>query len=264
MTILDSIVAHKRKETAERKQRYPTKILEQNIYFSTPTISLKNSLLVKDTSGIIAEIKRKSPSKGIIHDDVSIERISTGYVQAGATALSILTDKEFFGGTNDDLLTARKFNNCPILRKEFIIDEYQLIEAKSIGADIVLLIAAILTPEEINRFTRMAQSLCMEVILEVHTADEINKNVGCGVDVIGVNNRNLKTFETDINLSKDLSNQIPKGIIKISESGISSPAMINELKKYGYDGFLIGEIFMKHKHPEKAAKIFMDELLTVV
>lgn len=237
--------------------------METSIYFSTQTVSLKKYLLRDDKSGIIAEIKRKSPSKGVINQYVSIERTSIGYMQAGASALSILTDKEFFGGSNDDLLAARKFNFCPILRKDFVVDEYQIIEAKSIGADAILLIAAVLTPEEIIRFTKTAQSLNLEVVLEVHDADELKENLSATVDVIGVNNRNLKTFEVDINLSKELSVLIPNEVIKISESGISSPALIHELKQFGYQGFLIGETFMKHSRPEKAAKDFVDELMTL-
>ena len=137
MNILEKIVEQKKKEMAERKSLYPVKLLEQSIFFASPTVSLKKYVQRKDLSGIIAELKRKSPSKGAINPYVSIERTSIGYMQAGASALSILTDKEFFGGSNEDLMVARKFNYCPILRKDFTIDEYQIVEAKSIGADAI-------------------------------------------------------------------------------------------------------------------------------
>ncbi len=264
MDILEKIIAHKHKEVEERKSLYPLKLLEKSLYFSTQPVSLKKYLLRKDKFGIIAEIKRKSPSKGIINQYVSIERTSIGYVQAGASALSILTDKEFFGGTNDDLLTARKFNFCPILRKDFVVDEYQIIEAKSIGADAILLIAASLTPAEITQFAKVAKSLSLEVLLEVHNQKELDSNLSAEVDIIGVNNRNLKTFEVDINLSKELSSLIPSEVVKISESGISSPSTIRELINYGYQGFLMGENFMKHSRPEQAAKEFINELMELV
>lgn len=260
MNILDQIIEFKRKEVTERKSLYPVKLLEQSIYFSSPTVSLKKYLLREDKSGIIAEIKRKSPSKGIINPHVSIERTSIGYMQAGASALSILTDKQFFGGSNEDLTTARKFNFCPILRKEFVIDEYQITEAKSIGADAILLIAAVLSSEEVEKFTAFAHSLGLEVLLEVHNEMELNSNLNADVDLIGVNNRNLKTFELNIETSKRLASMIPDRVIKVSESGIESPEAIIELKKYGFKGFLIGQTFMQNSRPEQAAMEFIKEL----
>lgn len=260
MSILDQIIEHKRKEVTERTSLYPVKLLEKSIYYPSPTVSLKKYLLRDDKSGIIAEIKRKSPSKGMINAYVSIERTSIGYMQAGASALSILTDKQFFGGSNDDLTKARKFNFCPILRKEFIIDEYQIIEAKSIGADAILLIAAVLSSEEIIRFTTIAHSVGLEVLMEVHNEDELKKNLNAGVDLIGVNNRDLKTFELSIETSKRLAPMIPEDVIKVSESGIESPEAIVELKRFGYKGFLIGQTFMQNARPEKAAIEFIKEL----
>lgn len=264
MNILETIIASKHQEVAERKSLYPVKLLEKSIYFPSPTISLTKYLLRNDKSGIIAEIKRKSPSKGILNAYVSIERTSIGYMQAGASALSILTDKDFFGGSSEDLMTARKFNFCPILRKDFVVDEYQIVEAKSMGADAILLIAATLTPTQILAFTKLAKSLSLEVLLEVHTLEELNMNVSSEVNCIGVNNRDLKSFEVDINLSKKISEHIPTDFVKISESGISVPSTVKELKSYGYKGFLMGEIFMKHSRPEQAAKEFIDQLNTLV
>lgn len=260
MNILDQIIEFKRKEVAEKKSLYPVKLLEQSIYFPSPTVSLKKYLVREDKSGIIAEIKRKSPSKGTINPYVSVERTSIGYMQAGASALSILTDKQFFGGSNEDLTVARKFNFCPILRKEFVMDEYQIIEAKSIGADAILLIAAVLTAEEIKRFTKAAHLLGLEVLMEVHDEEELKENLNSGVDLIGVNNRDLKTFELSIETSKRLAPLIPEEVVKVSESGIESPEAIVELKKYGFKGFLIGQTFMQNSRPEKAAMEFIKEL----
>ncbi len=264
MNILDKIIEQKRKEVEERKSLYPTRLLEQSIYFSSPTVSLKKYIQREDKSGIIAEIKRKSPSKGIINPHVSIERTSIGYMQAGASALSVLTDKEFFGGTSDDLTLARKFNYCPILRKDFTIDEYQIVEAKSIGADAILLIAAVLSPERVRELGKFAHSLGLEVLLEIHSLEEMYPHLFSVIDLIGVNNRNLKTFEVDINLSKKLAEIIPNEFVKVSESGISDPNTIIELRKFGYEGFLMGENFMKNSRPELAAKEFIDSLNKLV
>src|SRR6187549_2619245 len=165
MNILDQIIEHKRKEVEERKSLYPAKLLEKSIYFGTQPVSMKKYIQRKDLTGIIAEFKRKSPSKGIINAHASVERTSIGYMQAGASALSVLTDKNFFGGSNEDLTIARKFNFCPIIRKDFTIDEYQIVEAKSIGADAILLIAAVLEPEDSKKLTAVAHALGLEVLL---------------------------------------------------------------------------------------------------
>ncbi len=260
MNILDQIIEHKRKEVAERKSLYPVKLLEQSIYFSTQPVSMTKYIQRDDKTGIIAEFKRKSPSKGIINAHASVERTSIGYMQAGASALSVLTDKKFFGGSNEDLMVARKFNFCPIIRKDFTIDEYQIIEAKSIGADAILLIAAVLDPKQSKAFTAFAHSLGLEVLLEVHDEEELKHNLEVGANMIGVNNRNLKTFEVSIEISKRLASLIPNGVVKVSESGISSPETIIELRKFGYQGFLMGENFMKQSRPEIAAREFTDLL----
>lgn len=260
MSILEKIVAQKKKEVAERISLYPIKLLEQSIYFSSEPVSMKKYLLREDKSGIIAEIKRKSPSKGIINSTVSIERTSIGYMQAGASALSILTDAEFFGGKNEDLTAARKYNFCPILRKDFILEEYQIVEAKSIGADTILLIAACLEPQRLKQLAEFAKSLHLEVLLEVHNQEELQKSINPAVDMVGVNNRNLATFETSVQVSKDLASKIPADFVKVSESGLNDPHTVAELKTYGYQGFLIGEYFMQHANPEDAAGRFIREL----
>jgi indole-3-glycerol phosphate synthase len=260
MNILDQIIEHKRKEVSERKELYPVKFLEQSIYFGSSPVSLKKYIQREDKSGIIAEIKRKSPSKGVINPYVSVERTSIGYMQAGASALSVLTDKHFFGGSNDDLTIARKYNFCPILRKDFTIDEYQILEAKSIGADAILLIAAALNPDRLKALTSFAHTFGLEVLLEVHNEEELKGNLEAEADLIGVNNRNLKTFELSIEVSKRLANLVPTSAVKVSESGIESVEAILELKKFGYQGFLMGQNFMQHSRPEAACKEFIDDL----
>ena len=209
---------------------------------------------------MIAEIKRKSPSKGMINEHVSVERTSIGYMKAGASGLSVLTDKKYFGGSSEDLKVARSFNFCPILRKDFIVDEYQIVEAKSIGADVILLIAAALSKQQIEKFAGLASSMGMEVLLEVHDEEELNASISDKVDLLGVNNRNLKTFETTIQTSIDLVSKIPDDFVKVTESGLHSPQVVNELKTHGFEGFLIGESFMKQGRPEKAAKEFISQL----
>lgn len=260
MDILSEIVANKRKEVAAQKELYPIKLLEQSTYFNGQPVSLKKYLQRDDKSGVIAEIKRKSPSKGMINKHVSVERTSIGYMQAGASGLSILTDKDYFGGSLEDLKVARSFNFCPILRKDFMIDEYQVIEAKSAGADVILLIASILDKKEIEKLGGLAQSLGMEVLLEVHNEQELQNSISDKVNLIGVNNRDLKTFITDVQVSKDLASKIPDEFVKVSESGISLPETIKDLKTYGFEGFLIGETFMNSGRPEKAAKDFIKQL----
>ncbi|MBV6641921.1 MAG: indole-3-glycerol phosphate synthase TrpC [Cyclobacteriaceae bacterium] len=257
MSILDQIVADKRKEVEERKALFPVKLLEQSPYFEGKVVSMSQYLRRPDKVGIIAEFKRQSPSKGIINNKVSVEKVSIGYMQAGVAGLSILTDKKYFGGKSEDLTTARSFNFCPILRKDFIVDEYQLIEAKSIGADIILLIAACLTPGEIKNLASMAQDLGMEVLLEVHNKEELERSLTEKVNIVGVNNRDLNTFVTDVKTSKELAELIPDNFLKISESGISEPQTVVDLMGHGFEGFLIGENFMKTTSPERACRNFV-------
>ncbi len=260
MNILDEIIKDKYKEVEERKSLYPVKLLEQSIYFQSPVVSLKKYVQREDKSGIIAEIKRKSPSKGIINAHVSVERTSIGYMQAGASALSVLTDSKYFGGSKEDLMIARKFNFCPILRKDFVVDEYQIIEAKSMGADAILLIAAALEPTKLASLAAVARSLNLEILMEIHNEVELKDNLNADVDLIGVNNRDLKTFKTELEISKQLASKIPDHFVKVSESGIENPETIIELRKYGYQGFLMGQNFMQTSRPEKACYEFVQEL----
>lgn len=260
MDILDRILKAKAEEVARNREVTPVKRLEKSVHYDAPTVSLTEYLHRDDLVGIIAEIKRKSPSKGMINPHISVEELSIGYMQAGASALSVLTDREFFGGSPEDLTVARRFNYCPILRKDFIIDEYQVIEAKSVGADVVLLIAGAIPPEKLKSLASFARSLGLEVLLEVHELQEIEENISADVNLVGVNNRNLKDFSVDIERSFELSEKIPSSFIKISESGISSADAISRLKKVGYKGFLIGEAFMKSAKPEQACHRLVVEL----
>ncbi|MBK0381376.1 indole-3-glycerol phosphate synthase TrpC [Pedobacter sp. SD-b] len=257
MNILDKIIARKKEEVASAKAKKTIAELESSFSFERQTYALKDFLTDPSKTGIIAEFKRKSPSKGIINDKLSVQEVTTGYAAAGASALSVLTDRDFFMGHDDDLIAARKVNEIPILRKDFMIDEYQIIEAKALGADIVLLIAACLTPAEIRGFAKLAKSLGLSTLLEVHNKEELNRSLNPYLDVIGINNRNLKDFTVSIETSLSLAEIIPKEFLKISESAISNIETIKTLKKAGFNGFLIGENFMKTDNPGKAMTEFV-------
>lgn len=259
MNILDKIVIDKRKEVNLRKSIIPIRQLEQSVLFERQTYSLAQNLRVSK-SGIIAEHKRRSPSKSVINQDLNVQDVARGYENAGVCGMSVLTDVKYFGGAIDDLLIARASCNLPLLRKEFIIDEYQILEAKAYGADVILLIAAILTKAEIKQFSEFAKRLNLDVLLEVHNEEELHKSIMPSLDMLGVNNRNLKTFEVSLETSKLLSDQIPNDFVKVSESGISSVDAIKELQPYGYQGFLIGENFMKTDNPGESAKKFINQL----
>lgn len=253
MNILEKIIARKQEEISESKKHRSISDLEKEPMFSRTTASLTTALKSSSVPRIISEFKRRSPSKGVINADVLPEAVTRDYVNAGAVGLSVLTDIDFFGGSFADFLKAREANpQIPMLRKDFIVDEYQLFEAKSIGADVILLIAACLTPSQINLLSRKAHDLGLEVLLEVHNAEELAASVGDHIDIVGVNNRNLKTFETSIETSIELSEQIPDSFVKISESGLKDAETIVRLYQYGYKGFLIGETFMKTVNPGAA------------
>ena len=259
MNILDKIIKDKKKEVTLKKEFIPIQVLELMPFFERQTISLTKQLKNSKT-GIIAEFKRRSPSKSIINNAATVEEVARGYEDADACGMSVLTDEIYFGGTLDDLVMARENCNLPLLRKDFVVDEYQLLEAKAFGADVVLLIAAVLTKQEIKQLSEFAKRLNLEVLLEVHNEEELQKSIMPSLDLFGVNNRNLKTFEVSLEMSKKLANLIPNNFVKISESGISSTAAIQELKPYGYQGFLIGENFMKTENPGESAKKFIQEL----
>ena len=259
MNTLEKIIADKYLEVEARKQQRPVAVLEKSSAFSRTPLSLKSFLLDPTKSGIITEFKRKSPSKGLINGTSSVEVVTKGYEQAGASALSVLTDQDYFGGSTADLELARKQVFIPILRKDFVVDEYQILEAKAMGADCILLIAAALSPAKVNSLAAFAQSLGLEVLMEVHNLEELEQSFCEPLDVVGVNNRNLKTFEVSLDTSLELVDRIPNQVVKISESGISDPATLLSFRKAGFDGFLIGENFMKTSNPEQAAMDFILE-----
>ena len=259
MTILDRIVEDKRIEVAQRKQLFPTHYWEASPLFDRAANSLVKKLRASN-SGIIAEHKRRSPSKQNINSTLSVSDVARGYEEAGVCGMSVLTDGKYFGGSLDDLTLARAVANFPLLRKEFIVDEYQLIEAKAHGADVILLIAAVLRREEIKQLSEAAKALQMDVLLEVHNLEELEKSIMPSLDMLGVNNRNLKTFEVSLDTSRSLADKIPNEFVKVSESGISEVAAIQDLKTYGYQGFLVGENFMKTNDPGVAAQNFIQQL----
>lgn len=261
MNILDSIVTHKRNEVKLKKEIYPIKSLEQSIFFETQTVSLQRYIERNDLYGIIAEFKRMSPSKGMINQYAKPEKVCTDYMRAGASALSVLTDNKFFGGSNDDLTNARKYNYCPILRKDFIVDPYQIFEAKSIGADAILLIAEVLSEKEMASFYATAQSLGLEVLFEVHAAESIVK-LPADAKIVGINSRNLKSFEVSLEHTIKLREQLPAGICAVAESGISSISDYHLFKNAGFRGFLIGERFMREANPGKTLSNFINSIKT--
>jgi indole-3-glycerol phosphate synthase len=260
MNILDKIVIRKKEELAEAKQKVSAKELEAHANFNRQPLVFKDFLLDENRTGIIAEFKRRSPSKGLINGTADVAEVTKAYNLAGASALSVLTDTDFFGGKADDLFQARAVNQIPILRKDFMIDEYQILEAKAWGADIILLIASILTPQQIIDFGKLAQSLGLNVLLEVHNLEELEKSICPNVNAIGVNNRNLGDFTVNIQTSFDLVDKIPDEFLKISESAIDNPEVIKKLKEVGYNGFLIGENFMKTADPGKEMKRFVTRI----
>ena len=259
--ILEEIVAHKRKELKELKGILPLHDLAEKVeeYLENDkrqTLSMRHSLAESD-SGIIAEFKRRSPSKGWIKEDGEPTVIPPSYAENGAAALSILTDEQFFGGRLNFIHQARPLvPHTPILRKDFIIDEYQLLQARLIGADAVLLIAACLSKQKCKELARKAHALGLETLLEVHSEPEL-EYIGDNIDMVGVNNRNLGTFTTDVQNSYRLANLLPKDYLLVSESGISNPLTVRELRQAGFRGFLIGETFMKTPNPGLALKEFI-------
>ncbi len=258
MDILQKIINYKKPLLEQQKRQIPIEALQIHPYFKRKSLSLSNALTKPDSSGIIAEFKRRSPSKPAINLTADVQQVTTGYQKSGAAALSILTDTHFFGGKNLDIEQIRDFINIPILRKDFIFDTYQVYEAKSIGADAILLIAEVLSKDEILQLAKTAHELGMEVLLEIHSTSQLDK-LNPYINVLGINNRNLKTFEVSIDNSIQIAGKLPEDINKISESGIRSPEDIKRLRTYGFQGFLIGESFMKTPAPEQACRDFISK-----
>lgn len=267
--ILSEIILHKRRELAEQKLRLPHEELRKAAHdarMKRPARSMKMSLAASPT-GIIAEFKRRSPSKGWIFPTAHPEEIVPAYEAAGAAALSILTDEKFFGGTLDDLRSVRPLVTLPILRKDFIIDEYQLLQALLAGADAVLLIAACLTREQCSELAGQAHALGLEVLLEIHDEKELSY-IYKGIDMVGVNNRNLGTFVTDVQNSFRIADKLQDAVARngterplpVSESGLSSPDTIRQLRTCGFRGFLMGEAFMKTPDPGESLRLLISTI----
>jgi indole-3-glycerol phosphate synthase len=262
MNILEKIAYAKVREIESNRKKLPIRDLEESIFFKRPCISLRKALTQPGSSGIIAEIKRQSPSRGVIHADAQVAEIGKGYRDAGAAGISVLTDQEFFGGSGEDLVAVREAVDIPILRKEFIVDDYQVAEAKAMGADVVLLIAALLSPWEVMRLSSIAESIGMEVLLEVHNQQELEQSLSLNprVHLLGVNNRNLQDFSVDIETSLRLAEMIPSQYVKVAESGISDPQKVLSLREAGFQGFLIGEHFMRGGQPHAICADFISQL----
>lgn len=258
--ILEEILAHKKKEVEARKLQIPFASLMKKAENTYRGLSLREALSATENPAIIAEFKRKSPSKGIINETATVRSVITGYSAYGASGVSVLTDEKFFGGSLDDLRLARQITDLPVLCKDFIIDQYQLYEAKAAGADVVLLIAAALDRQHLHHLAERACDLNLEVLLEIHNEQELDF-LNESIAVVGVNNRNLGTFTTSIDVSVKLAGKIPPEFIKISESGISSADTIITLYKAGYKGFLIGEYFMRHSEPPAALHQLLTEIM---
>lgn len=262
--MLQKIVAHKKEEVASRKQSKPLAELKKSKLYDRECNRLSERLQDERESGVIAEFKRKSPSKQSINLDADLSKVVSGYVAGGASAISVLTDEHFFGGSDDYLRGAREIApTTPLLRKDFIIDEYQIHEAKAIGADIILLIAEILTAAEIDQFAAIARSLGMDVLMELHSESHLAK-LSEHVTLLGINNRDLDTFEVDYDRSMKLYDQLPDGIPKIAESGLSDPQKVAMLYQHGFRGFLIGEHFMKTDDPGRECQQMIQEYSSMV
>ena len=259
--ILEEIVAHKRMEVEQFKRSIPPTMLYDAVekMVDQPVVSMRKSLMESE-SGIIAEFKRKSPSKGWIKEQGRAEEIPLSYQQNGASALSILTDEKYFGGRDTFIKTARESGvTLPVLYKNFVVDEYQLFQARLCGASAVLLIAADLKLDECRSLLKMAHELKLEVLLEMHAESELDY-AALEPDMCGINNRNLGTFITDIQNSYRLAELLPKEACKVSESGISDPQTVRELRNVGFRGFLIGETFMKAENPGDALRLFIEKM----
>lgn len=254
MNILDKIILHKKEEISISKKRISIQELKNSEFYERENFSLKQS--IRQRTGIIAEFKRKSPSKGIINNSSNVQNVCLAYEKFGASGISILTDKNFFGGNSEDILQVRKSIKLPILRKDFMIDEYQFYEAKAMGADVVLLIASCLSTSQIQEFTHITKELNLEVLLEIHNEDEL-KHINQNIDIVGINNRNLKDFKVDLQHSVILKNSLPKDKLSVAESGIYSEEDFKFLRNKGFDAFLMGEYFMRNQSPEKAFENFV-------
>lgn len=263
MNVLEAIFARKRKELKKQKRAVPIDSMLRSMAFSRPRFL---EALKKSGPSIIAEFKRVSPAKGVIRSNGKVEEIAAAYSSAGAAALSILTEKNYFSGSSDDLVTARKSSALPILRKDFIFDGYQIVETKNWGADAVLIIAAMVNDKKLSSLLQACRRWELDAVVEVHTKSEVERALAFGADIIGVNNRDLKSLKVDLRVSYELAGMMDGRTVFISESGIESPQTAAELYRLGYKGFLIGSYFMRQPNPGEALKNFLKEVeaLTVL
>jgi indole-3-glycerol phosphate synthase len=259
MSILQKIVHQKGLEIALAKQSKSIQELQEMPLFYRPTISMSKRIIAEGSSGIIAEFKRHSPSKKWINQNADPVEVVKAYAEAGVAGSSVLTDEQFFKGSLEDLVRVRAAVDIPLLRKEFIIDPYQIYEAKANGADVILLIASILTPCQVSSLADVAHQIGLEVLLELHDEAELG-HVNSEIEMIGINNRNLNTFEVDVEQSARMVEKLDVKFVKIAESGITSPKTINYFRGVGFNGFLIGENFMKSDNPGLACKNFIESI----
>jgi indole-3-glycerol phosphate synthase len=268
--LLATIVAATRRIVEVREQREPLSGLAARAEGRTAAAGRFRAALTGTLGGdglqpvprIIAECKRRSPSRGVLRPQYDPVSIATGYQQAGAAAISVLTEPTFFDGALDHLQAVRDAVTVPVLRKDFIVSEYQLFEARAAGADAVLLIAAALAAQTLASLHARASSLGLDVLVEVHSADELSTALDSGAQIVGVNNRNLRTLEVDVRASETLAARIPQGIVRVSESGLKTAADLMRLSRLGYDAFLIGERFMKEEDPGAALKTLLQRCIT--
>jgi len=261
MDILEKIIATKRIEVEELKKSVTVKDLEGTDSFRRDVISMSTGLRSKKPAAIIAEFKRRSPSKGDIFGDAKVAEVVTAYAAAGCAGISVLTDVQYFGGSLEDLKAARAHVQVPLLRKDFMIDEFQILEARSAGADVILLIAEVLNVAEVKALAKFAKGLGLEVLLEMHSGAQVDK-INEYVDIVGINNRDLKTFEVDTDASIRLLDSLEGDFMRISESGLSDPATVVKLEAAGFEGYLVGENFMKTGTPGTACASFISEILS--
>lgn len=262
MNILDKIAEVKREEVKRRKKSNPLRILERSAFFKLRMPSFYDAL-AKPVPSVIGEFKRKSPSRGDINTSADIRHVALGYQDAGIEAMSVLTDEQFFGGNNEDLQSVAGILRIPVLRKDFIVDEYQVVESKSIGAGAILLIASMLSREETDTLSGLALQLGLDILFEIHDLADLEK-INEYIKIIGVNNRNLKTFRVSMDNSNDLLHHLPKHCLKVAESGFQSPKDVKTLYEMGYDAFLIGENFMSSEDPGVTAAEFINNLKLII
>jgi indole-3-glycerol phosphate synthase len=247
-TILDKIAAHKKDEIQKSKKRHPQEVLEKRIAGLNATRNFKAALTHEDRIALIAEIKKASPSAGILRDDFDAMKIAQTYEKEGADAISILTDEAFFQGSLVTLSLIKEMSSLPLLRKDFIIDPYQIYEARAFGADAILLIVSLVAPDTLRSYLKIAQSLGLAALVEVHTEEELHIAVDAGTDIIGINNRTLHTFAVDMENTLQLLPKLPKNVLCVSESGINNADDIKKLRRIGVDAVLVGTAFMKAKN----------------